>query len=215
MCGRFTLHAGRDELEATLGVGVPESRVPEYNIGPGRAIWAQRAPEALTAVHWGKQGTKNLIINGRLETADRLPHFREAWARHRCLVPASGFFEWKSAGDRKHPFLLHPPDAPLMLLAGLVFPHAGETGQPPPCVILTTEANADVSDIHGRMPVALPPRDRDAWLDGAFGKSDVAERAAAARFERRPLTARVNSVRNNDPEVLREDEPPPEQPALF
>jgi putative SOS response-associated peptidase YedK len=106
-------------------------------------------------------------INARSETAARSPAFREAFASRRCLIPATGFYEWrKASGTRPQPWLFQMADGRPFAFAGLWQP-AQENGAPASCLILTTEPNALAREVHDRMPAILAPQGYTAWLDPA------------------------------------------------
>ncbi|WP_019814161.1 SOS response-associated peptidase [Saccharomonospora saliphila] len=157
------------------------------------------------------------MINTRAETAQEKPAFRKALTRRRCLVPADGWFEWKAAGadgDRarpKEPFYMTSPDGSSLAFAGL-----WETWRDPKaeadalplitCSIITTDAVGALTDVHHRMPLALPADRWAGWLDP--DRTDVTdllrppERDWVNGLELRPVSTRVNNVRNNGPELL-------------
>lgn len=180
MCGRFTLDISPDDL--TSYFKLPVQRVlrlePRYNIAPSQGVTVVRVSNGerrLDVVRWGliphwaedmKVGYK--MINCRAETSSTLPAFREAFRHRRCVVPASGFYEWPRTGGRKRPSYYYREDGQLMALAGL-----WECWRDPKredfiiesCTILTTEANNLIKPTHNRMPVILQQKEIDAWLD--------------------------------------------------
>ncbi|MCH5287414.1 MAG: SOS response-associated peptidase [Christensenellaceae bacterium] len=115
---------------------------------------------------WGYAGYGNRVINARSETAFEKPMFRRSMLERRCLIPASGYYEWKrnqSGGKTKQKFALYRPGRP-MHMAGLWREEQGEAL--PVFVILTREAGPDIADIHDRMPVILPEQALEEWLEG-------------------------------------------------
>ncbi len=176
MCGRFTLTANpqvvRDVFSLTT---VPEGIEPRYNVAPTQpvAVITNEDPTALTFHRWGlvpswakDLSIGNKLINARAETAHEKPAFRAAFKRRRCLIPSSGFYEWKQTDGSKEPHFIHLRDEPVFAFAGLweVW-HSPEGDQMRTCTILTTEANSLVKSLHTRMPVILKPEDFDAWLE--------------------------------------------------
>jgi putative SOS response-associated peptidase YedK len=91
--------------------------------------------------------------------------FRSAWRHRRCLIPASGFFEWQATGKQKQPYFIHPRQGGLLAFAGLWERWSKGSEPLESCTILTTTANATVQPLHERMPVILSPQDFRAWLD--------------------------------------------------
>ncbi len=218
MCGRFTLTHSREELARELGVA-PESLGdyrPRYNLPPTDPHWIVRTKledrEALPA-RWGlvnswakdrKSGFKN--INARSETVQTQPAFREAFKSRRCIVPADGFFEWTGPKDARRPIWFHRERGGLVLFAGLY-----ESWQTAPgewertFTILTTEPNSRVAEVHNRMPVILTDESADEWMyrrqeAGALMK--LLRPAADDLLIATPVSARVNSVKNDDPDCL-------------
>ena len=107
-------------------------------------------------------------INDSSETVADKPTFRHALRKRRCLVPASGFYEWVALGGRKQPYCFRPWDERPWAFAGLWERWEGEGGPVETCAILTTEANELVRPVHDRMPVILPERHWAPWLDRAL-----------------------------------------------
>lgn len=117
---------------------------------------------------WGFPGWhgKGVIINARSETTAEKNTFRQAFLKRRCIIPSTGFYEWKSVGGsrRKDKYLLRLPNTPMLYMAGLytVYEQAGR--QLPGFVILTTAANPSMQPIHDRMPVIMAKNEQEAWL---------------------------------------------------
>jgi len=220
MCGRFTLTYRKAELVAAE-LGVPVESLggyrPRYNIAPAQWHWVLRIEyedrELLPARwglvnHWAKdrnQGYKQ--INARAETAHTRPAFRDAFKKRRCVVPADGFFEWAGPKGERQPMWFHRPDGGLLLFAGLY-----ESWQPipgewePTFTIMTTDANAIVEPVHNRMPVILPEDKVDDWLyphrEDVQALRGLLAPAAPELLIATPVSMRVNSVKNDDPEIL-------------
>jgi putative SOS response-associated peptidase YedK len=178
------------------------------------------------------------MINARGETLADRPTFQMPYRRHRCLLPADGFYEWHSLAarsansddKRKQPMHIGMADGSLFGLAGLFERWRAEDGTVlDTCAIVTTEANALLAPIHDRMPVIIGPDDYARWLDPA--NADVADLIAPyppGAMACYPVSSRVNSVRNDDaalleraqPMAVEESEPAdaptvPEQESLF
>ncbi len=167
------------------------------------------------------------MINARAETVAEKPFFRGAFAHHRCLIPANGFYEWQvQDSGPKQPYLIHLKGAgdgegegegealPLFAFAGLSemwtgqeFARGGENTLES-AAILTTSANAVISPLHHRMPVILRPEDYGLWL----GEEDIPAKEILARltpyadadFAFHPVSRRVNSVANDDAALIEE-----------
>lgn len=177
MCGRFSqtlpFQDLRDYFQLVEGFDTP----PRYNIAPSQDVAAVRLEanrRRLVSLHWGlipfwakdrKIGYKTL--NARSETAHKTPSFRAAFRSRRCLIPASGFYEWDKKKGTRQPYFIHRADEQPLALAGL-WEHwedseKGEVVES--CTILTAAASQPVADLHERMPVILEPEDFALWLD--------------------------------------------------
>lgn len=172
MCARFTLRTDSFGLASLFGLDSAPHFQPRYNIAPTQVIAMVTAPEGerrWDAASWGlvpgwvkDLRTARRPVNARSETIATKPMFRHAFRRRRCLVPADGYFEWQDRGRTKQPFYFHRPDDSPFAFAGIYEDHA-EFGRT--CAIITSEPNAQVAEVHDRMPVILEPRDFEAWLD--------------------------------------------------
>ena len=184
---------------------------PRFNIAPTQSVAAIRADtDGLRNLellrwglipHWAKDiSIGNRLINARAETVAEKPAFRQAFSRRRCLVLASGFYEWGNTGDGKMPFFMSPVDGQCMAFAGLWERwHGGEEVALESCVIITTAANASLEAVHQRMPVILDDNAQISWL-----AEDTSKEACRALLRPAPeslLTIRmvrrsVNNPRN-------------------
>ena|SRR5699024_268431 len=258
MCGRYavtrdpaTLAIDFDAVDTT-GDGV---NAVDYNVAPSKDVVTvvQRHPRdaagavldsapavrSLRMMRWGlvpfwakDSGIGSRMINTRAETAAEKPAFRNALARRRCLIPAHGWFEWRSpsttdGGARpvKEPFFMTPSDGSSLAFAGLweTWHDPNAAAADPPlitCSVLTTDAVGPLTDIHHRMPLLLPATEWPEWLDP--DNTDAREmlhqppRDLVDSLELRPVSTRVNSVRNNGPELIERIDPAPSEPnALF
>lgn len=178
MCGRYNLitdaQALIDYFEIKRALFDVEQLRPRYNIAPGQDVPIVRdtgngrelAPARWGLVpHWSKEArTKYSTINARAETVAEKPAYRESFKRKRCLIPATGFYEWSQTGGRKTPHHIRRPDAGLLAFAGL-WDHWEKAGEGfDSCSIIVTAANAVVRPLHERMPVILNPAQYDNWL---------------------------------------------------
>ncbi len=177
MCGRYSFEITVPALQERFDI---EGDIPElparYNVAPTQTmpVVVHHSPNSVELMRWGlipfwakdpSVGSK--MINARAETVAEKPAYRKALATHRCLVPASGFYEWqRSDGGAKVPYWIFCKDAPLFAFAGL---HAAWKSPEDEWIhsytIITTEANDVVAPIHNRMPVILEREDEALWLD--------------------------------------------------
>lgn len=201
MCGRYTLHVQKQKLAEAIALALPEAYEPDYNIGPGRealSIATKKEHGSIaTMMHWGLRTPQNFHINARIETADTTPRFRDSWHGHRCLLPANGFYEWYQDGITKQPYYIYPENTELHYFAGLWFPSSGNE-TPPTFVILTTQAQSSIRDIHERMPVILKNEHLSAWLTNGLSKKETQEVAHNIALGKHTVSRRVNSVQNKD-----------------
>lgn len=215
MCGRFSLTATSADLAAWLQcpglAGLREER--RYNIAPGQWVIVvrpergERVPELAQwgfVPSWAKDARGGpRPINARAEGAATHPAFRGAFKSGRCLIPASGFYEWQARGKGKQPFLIHPVAEPgLFAFAGLYSLWEGAEGPLPTCTILTTHPNAAMAPIHDRMPVILTPEDQAAWLDPANrSAADLLRPCPPEWLALHPVGPAVGNPRNDGPEL--------------
>ncbi len=190
---------------------------PRYNIAPTDSHWIVRTryeDREILPAKWGlinfwmtdrKQAFKN--INARAETVQKLPSFREAFAQRRCVVPADGFFEWTGPKEDRKPIWFHRRDGGLILFAGLY-----ESWRPTPSekertfTILTTTPNSLLAPVHNRMPVILEDEAVDEWLyvrQTADSLIELLRPADDNLLVATAVSARVNSVKNDDRDCLR------------
>ena len=181
MCGRFVSKAKKEEIEKEFKVEIGDGNaltVPRYNIAPTQMIAAVTEIESerkISLFKWGlvprwakDESIGNKLINARAETLSEKPSFRDAFRSRRCIVPASGFYEWmRVAKGAKQPFYFYLKDKTIFGFAGLWEERLDkETGElTETCTIITTEANEVLKPIHERMPVILISEHYDFWLD--------------------------------------------------
>jgi putative SOS response-associated peptidase YedK len=175
MCGRFNLTASPTEVAALFGLKIIPHLPPRYNIVPSQLVATvglepDGVGRGLTFMRWGqvplwsKGNRPAALINAKAETAATKPTFRSAFKSHRCLVPASGFFEWRATPTGKQPYHFRFKDGRPFAFAGLWEPWHRPDRDMLTCCILTTGANEVVRPVHGRMPVILLPVDFERWL---------------------------------------------------
>jgi len=209
MCGRYALHANPDVVALQFGLeGVPQFQ-PRYNVAPATEILVVRGGAAQLA-RWGlvpawakDPSIGSRLINARGETVAQKPSFRQAFRRGRCLVPASGYYEWQSVAGKKHPWYFRPRGEALFGLAGLAERWEGPAGALQTVCLITTAPNALAGKIHDRMPVIVAPQDYGEWLDAAAPDPAALLRAyPAERMEAFPVSRRVNAAREDGPQLI-------------
>ncbi|MEM9169076.1 MAG: SOS response-associated peptidase [Pseudomonadota bacterium] len=229
MCGRYLLTAPPDEVAQTFSVDVRDNFPPRYNIAPTQPVAAVRldrgGARAYALLRWGFipgwRGTEagRPLINARAETVAEKRSFSGAFKRRRCLVPASGFYEWRRGEGAPQPFLFEPAAGGLFAFAGIWETSLADNGSEAETVaMLTIEAGPDMAAIHHREPVVVAPDAFDRWL--TTDETETAAlapllRAQAAGFWRsRAVSKAVNKVANDGPALI-EPAAPPAQGALF
>jgi putative SOS response-associated peptidase YedK len=217
VCGRFGLFAPPELLEEFFALTEPAAALPaRYNLTPGQPVAVVRDRESrrtLDTLQWGlvpfwakDAAIGRRLINARLESLADKPAFREAWTRRRCLIPASGFYEWSEPqGGRKRPYFVAPGAAePLLALAGLWERWRTPSGERlETCVIVTTEASAELGRIHERMPLLVPRSAHATWLDPHTSLETVAALARdLPNLTIRPVGFAVNDPRTDDASLI-------------
>lgn len=222
MCGRYALYGpiSRKNRSAIEFLDGEIEFGPTYNAAPTQRLPVFRVSEkqgrGLALMRWGlipawarDTSISARMINARAETVAEKPAFRAAFRHRRCLVPMSGFYEWKKHGGRKVPYFIHPLNAEFFAAAGLYETWTGKEGEGSidSYTIITTEANEMMRTLHERMPVILLRRDYEAWLDP--GNHDMDRLKAiltpypAEEMRAYPISSRVNSVSNDGPEIIK------------
>ena len=216
MCGRYALHAHPDVVALQFGLRSAPPLAARYNICPGAEVLVVQVDRHGRSLprqcRWGlippwakNPSIGHKLANARAESLSERPAFREAFLGGRCLVPASGYYEWQALGGSKQPWYFRPLDAPLFGLAGITALWHGPQGAMPSVALITTAANALSGKIHDRMPVIIAPEDYATWLDR---KADAkALSRLLAPYPARQMTAhavspRVNAPANDDPALI-------------
>ncbi|MEW5784481.1 MAG: SOS response-associated peptidase [Bacillota bacterium] len=218
MCGRFALAVEKHVLEMLFQLELRGEFSFRYNIAPAQEILAVRISpqhggrEAVMlkwglVPHWARDESIGArLINARSETAAEKPVFREAFKQRRILIPASGFYEWKTEPAGKQPYFIGMKGGRPFALAGLWESRRRESGQLESCTVLTTAPNSLVAQMHNRMPVIVPEEAYAAWLDPQSGRAALEALAAAPYPEdlmtARPVSRLVNSPANDHPGLI-------------
>lgn len=225
MCGRYAIEMLDKEYQAfmrrVLKAEPPEAKA-RYNVAPSQLAPVLRVVEGAPRweeLRWGfrpawlKEKHK-AQINARAETVFESRMFKSSALSRRCIVPASGWYEWQATGTgRKQPFYIHRADGGTLSFAGIWTTWRDEAGQEEHSfAILTTDANPLIEAIHDRMPVILSEKDFGAWLDPEF--QDVKKLAALLRpytpkdLEAYSVSTYVNSPRNTGEQCIERIEVP-------
>jgi putative SOS response-associated peptidase YedK len=214
MCGRYSLEARSSEIVEAFGLAEAISMSARYNIAPTQSVPVVRLdPEQgqrrLQMIRWGLKPAwargPRPIINARSETVAQKPSFRTAFKRRRCLVPATGFYEWQKLGSARQPFCIRLRDGQVFAFAGIWDRHPDEEGRLVEAfAILTCGPNQTMESIHDRMPVILDPAAYSVWLDPQVQSPeplvDLLVPAPNDRLTAYPVSSRVNSPAHDDVE---------------
>lgn len=204
MCGRFALAISQEDLQRAFDLEGSTVWKFRYNIAPSQYIVVIKAWRQLDFLIWGFQpawlqplpGTQKAsgFINARMETVAQKPAFRSAVQQRRCLVLATGYYEWRQQARIKQPYYLTRPDKQIFCFAG-IWEQDG-------CAILTTAAATELRWLHERMPVIIPPEMYREWLDSKTSFVNLQQQILAAnqiKLVFHPVSTKVNSPRVDAP----------------
>ena len=216
MCGRYSL-IFIDDLGKRFRIFDPTLGIrSHFNIAPSQTmpVIVQHENVEMVMMQWGlipnwvKDPSKSMHpINAKAETLAEKPMFCSLLKNNRCLVPASGFYEWKKEGKRKIPYYIHLKESPLFAIAGLydVWYDAGNEAHPT-YTIITTDANELVLPLHDRMPAILKREDENRWLTGDAPSSDEMKKILGSyppgEMDAYPVSSRVNNPDVDDERLI-------------
>jgi putative SOS response-associated peptidase YedK len=216
MCGRYGLTVDTSKLQERFETSntLPDVQ-PRYNIAPTQElpVIVRNSPNSMALMQWGlipswskEPKVSYSTINARAENLLKSSVYKKPFQSQRCLVPASGFYEWKQTSDGKQPYYIHVQDTDVFAFAGLYDIWRDKHGHElHSYTIITTTPNDLVAPIHNRMPVILRRDDEDAWLDQDADQARLlsllrpypADEMSAYR-----VSTWVNSPSNDTPQVL-------------
>jgi len=223
MCGRFLLSSPPDAVGRQFALAVTDNFPARYNIAPTQPVAMIRVEDGarrLALARWGfipswakkdwheRMGGKPLI-NARAETVMEKPTFRSAFKRRRCLVPADGFYEWRTEDGARQPYLIRPAAGGLIGF-GAVWEtaHDPDGGEIDTLAILTAAAGPDVFPIHNREPVVIAPADYGRWLAADEAEAPALHELARAQgqgfWTMHAVSRAVNNARNEGEALARE-----------
>lgn len=220
MCGRYAVFAGKENIEQAFGVTSDDPGLlePNFNATPGSmlpvVLLGKARIKRIGSLRWGlipswaeDQSVGYSMINARSETLLEKPSFKKPFQRQRCIVPASGFYEWQKLGKAKIPYYIRTLDQEVMGFAAL-FDKWEKDGQTVYSYsIITTHANDLLAPLHERMPVILNKNSYDNWLDPLFDDmimlQDMLKPYPTERMSLYRVSDAVNTATNNGPELVR------------
>jgi putative SOS response-associated peptidase YedK len=216
MCARFTLFTPGNVIAERFHLAQVPGLIPRYNVAPSQlvAVIGSKAGGGRGLAmfkwgfvpHWANDTNGPRSVNAKAETIAEKPSFRDAFRERRCLIPADGFYEWRSTPEGKRPLHYRLKGGTPMALAGIWDCWKGRTEKLFTCAIVTTTANAAVEPVHDRMPVILPEADWERWLDPS--ESDPARLLPLLRpyppdqMEAIPVSPVVNNAKHDGPDCL-------------
>lgn len=218
MCGRFARTSPVETFANLFHAQGMEELPPAYNIAPTQNLLVARnmpnGNRELVNLHWGlvprwSKGPdpKYSMLNARAETLATKPAYRDPFKQRRCLIAADGFYEWKKASATKQPYFIRLRGGQPCAFAGL-WDYWVVEGEAPiaSCTIITCDANQLVAGIHDRMPVILPPKLYDSWMNPKQtfldALSELLKPYPDTLMEAWPVGREVNSPRNNSVDLL-------------
>ena len=215
MCGRFTL-TDPTAAVAALFRAEPANDLPEgprTNICPTQpvaAVISEAGTRRLVALRWGfvphwykAPGDGPLLINARAESIAEKPAFRAAARERRCLIPASGFYEWTVEGEARLPWYIHAAEGGVLAMAGVWQAWERDGERLVSCAVVTCAANARLAGLHHRMPVFVAPEDWALWLgEAGHGAARLMRPAPEGWLAFHRVDRAVNSNRASGPELI-------------
>jgi len=218
VCARYSLTSPPEAVRTFFDAPGVDEFPPRYNIAPSQPVLIARndirgVPE-LQLVRWGlipswakdPLALRSPLINARAETAGEKPAFRGALRHRRCLVPATGFYEWSGKRTARQPHLIRLKDHELFAFGGLWESWLGADGSEiETMAILTTASNAEMERLHDRMPVLIDPENFERWLDCRSGTAeeirDLLQPIADGRMIITTVNPRLNDPRAEGPDL--------------
>lgn len=208
MCGRYANHVGAMHGWTDILTDWPSDAQVGYNIAPTQMIPAFLA-DGGQAMRWGlipnwleQPSSKYSTFNARLATASEKPTFRHAWETgQRCLVPALGYYEWRTEAGRKQAYFVCREDRQPLVFAGLYEPTRANV--PSSCTVLTRPAEGNLEPLHHAMPVMLNPDHAQTWFHGSVQDAEqIAWRDYGEEFTYYPVSNAVNRVANQGAQLI-------------
>lgn len=219
MCGRFAFDVDLETLKGRFSAGAEfQSLQPHFNVAPGMMmpIIVRNSPNKAILARWGlipswskDPNIAYRTVNARAEGIADKPAFRGSFKHTRCLVPATGFFEWKHVNKEKIPYYIRLKDRDLFAFAGLYDTwHDAQDHPLTTFTIITTTPNSLMEPIHNRMPVVFSEKDEDTWLNPEETDRErllkLLDPYPASGMEAYPVSTLVNSPANDTPDILKQ-----------
>lgn len=212
MCGRYQLKGNADALQSYFGGFMMAQHQPRYNIAPTQSAPIVRSEQGRRVIKdlrfglipaWVQQTPDQPLVNARSESVFEKPSFRGSMQLHRCLVPATGFYEWQKGQKPKQPFLIKRSDQPLFAFAGIWASWQAQAQRIESFAIITRPAGQTLESIHHRVPVTIEPEFYDTWLSPNTSRFTIEACLLAPdddEWHYSAVSQRVNQVRHDDPQ---------------
>jgi putative SOS response-associated peptidase YedK len=216
MCGRYALILAPEAIRQLFRFfgpvwnGATPNWPARYNVAPTQDVPVLRSPNELVQIRWGlvpswsKEIAAAPLINARGESVAEKPSFRAAFKTRRCLVPADGFYEWRTEGKLKQPLFIRMRTKEPLVFGGIWDRWRGPDGRELDSMsIVTTAANRYIGQLHDRMPVILGAQSWDAWINGPPELAQTLIQPCPDDWlEYFPVSRRVNAVANDGPDLI-------------
>lgn len=215
MCGRFSYFIGNDVLKRYFRISKLSHEIePKYNIAPNEEVFVvvNENGNLLKLMKWGllphwspDKSSSKKMINARSETIWQKGTFKHSIAKKRCVIPASGFYEWKQDKGKKIPFFFYLEDQEVMPLGGIYDVWYSDFGYTITSFsIITTEANSVVGEVHDRMPLILSQKNVEKWLDPMINEkmTKALMRTYEGPMSNYTVSSYVNSPKNKLKECI-------------
>lgn len=221
MCGRYSLSKSKIELEERFQAEMLVDFKPRFNIAPTQLVpvITSESPKGFSFFYWGitpdfakNKPVSQKFINAKAETVNEKISFKSSFEKRRCLVPADGFYEWKKLGKKtKVPYRFTLANDEAFSFAGIWEEYENDKGEiNHTFLILTTEPNRLVSEVHDRMPVILAKDDEKKWLDKYSSEANLLKMLttySADDMLNYTVSPMVNQVQNDSPGIIRKTSP--------
>ena len=220
MCGRYTLHSEREDVEEFFDARAEDKELfkPNYNVAPGTVnpvvLVGSNGQREIGGLRWGlipswaeDESTGYKMINARAETLAEKKSFKGPFMSKRCIIPANGFYEWKTEQQKKQPFYIRLLTHDLLGFAGLYEKWTSPEGEDIySYTIITTEANALVAPLHDRMPAILRHEAYAMWLNPENKDpellNDLLKPYELTEMATYRVSDKVNKPENNNPKLI-------------
>ncbi len=226
MCGRYAANRDTGTLTEVFNIKkLPEELLePNFNISPTLKSYVvtqnQDEERSLQVMSWGlvpswakDNSMMAKMINARFETVEEKPSFRSAFLKRRCIIPMDGYYEWfrpENPKEKKQPYFIKAKDKPLLAVAGIYESWKNPNQENEILTtfsVITTDAKLGLESIHDRMPVIVPDKNWNAWLDPEFQKKEEIKKLIVTPpqgyFEYFKVGLEVNNARNNGPQLMK------------